>query len=484
MKITATGARTNLGFALTVVYIVVTIISPEQFGPEWANYHALMYLAGLTFLFSLPAIFSRSELRFSIQIYLMLAFIVSIALSAVANGWIGGAFASWQIFLPSAAVFFFIVANVTTIRRLKILTLACGIVSCLVVVVEALCGYYGGFRGNVFVLQQTLYMNDEVVGQVARLRGAGFLSDPNDFAQILIIALPLVFIAWKKRRGFAYSLIVFIPAVMLLWAIYLTHSRGAFIALALLALIAAKKRLGNTASVVLTAEGFGSGHGCPRFHRESRNISSGRCRSSSGLDQWFGDVQESAPLFGVGFGNFTTLMILPPHNSFVLCLAELGIVGSTIWVGLLVTTTLSLNRNIKIQEFRRVRASAEDTENMKEAISFAAGLCPSDSFSTETITTANATDVELKDELTRRSIVPEHWPVAMRLALIGFMATSWFLSRSYQTPMYLIVGLATATIGLQKHSAQSRIRNRWIFSALAVESVAIMVIYGIGQLRH
>ena len=246
------SVRTSLGFALTVVYIVVTIISPEQFGPEWANYHAFMYLAGITFLFSLPAIFARTQLGFSIQIYLMLALIVAIALSAVANGWIGGAFASWQVFLPSAAVFFFIVLNVTTIRRLKILTLA-AVVSCLVVVVEALCGYYGGFRGNVFVLQQTLYMNDEVVGQVARLRGAGFLNDPNDFAQILIIALPLVFIAWKKRRGFAYSLIVFIPAVMLLWAIYLTHSRGAFIALALLALMAAKKRLGNTASVVLTA---------------------------------------------------------------------------------------------------------------------------------------------------------------------------------------------------------------------------------------
>jgi len=470
-----------LGFALTVVYIVVTIISPEQFGPEWANYHAFMYLAGITFLFSLPAIFSRTELRSSIQIYLMLAFIVSIALSAVANGWIGGAFASWQIFLPSAAVFFFIVANVTTIRRLKILTLA-SVASCLVVVVEALCGYYGGFRGNMFVLQQSLYSNDEVMGQVARLRGAGFLSDPNDFAQILIIALPLVSIAWQKRRGFAHALIVFIPAVTLLWAIYLTHSRGAFIALALLALIAAKKRLGNTASVVLTA-GLVLVMVALDF-TGNRGIS--LVEGADRVEAWTSGLEmfKSAPLFGVGFGNFTNFNDITAHNSFVLCLAELGIVGSTIWVGLLVTTILSLNRIIKIQEPRRVRASAEDAENMKETASFAAGLCPSDSFSTEAITTTNATDVGLKAEPMHRSIIPEHWPVAMRLALIGFMATSWFLSRSYQTPMYLIVGLATATIGLQRPSAQSRIRNRWVFSALAVEAVAITVIYGIGQLRH
>jgi O-antigen ligase len=411
----------------------------------------------------------------------MLALIVAIAFSAVANGWIGGAFASWQVFLPSAAVFFFIVLNVTTIRRLKILTLA-AVGSCLIVVVEALCGYYGGFHGDMFVLQQTFYRNDGVVGQVARLRGAGFLNDPNDFAQILIIALPLVSIAWQKRRGLARALIVFIPAVMLLWALYLTHSRGAFIALALLALTAAKRRLGNTASVVLTA--------CLVLVMVALDFTGDRgislVEGADRVEAWSSGLQmfKSAPLFGVGFGNFTNFNDITAHNSFVLCLAELGIVGSTIWVGLLVTTTLSLNRILKMQEFRGVRAGAGDTENTNEAASFAAGLCLSDSFSTEAITATNATDVGLKAELTQRSVVPEHWPVAMRLALIGFMATSWFLSRSYQTPMYLIVGLATATIGLQRPSAQLRLRNRWVFPSLAVEAVAIMVIYGIGQLRH
>ena len=37
-----------MGFALTILYIAVTIISPEQFGKEWASYHALMYLAAIT----------------------------------------------------------------------------------------------------------------------------------------------------------------------------------------------------------------------------------------------------------------------------------------------------------------------------------------------------------------------------------------------------------------------------------------------------
>ena len=47
----------------------------------------------------------------------------------------------------------------------------------------------------------------------------------------------------------------------------------------------------------------------------------------------------------------------------------------------------------------------------------------------------------------------------IRLALVSFMTTAWFLSRSYTTTMYLVLGLATAAIALQpsdNESARSR----------------------------
>ena len=43
-----------MGFLLTIVYVVITIISPDQFGPEWANYHVLAYLAVIIVVTSLP----------------------------------------------------------------------------------------------------------------------------------------------------------------------------------------------------------------------------------------------------------------------------------------------------------------------------------------------------------------------------------------------------------------------------------------------
>ena len=114
-----------MGLVLTIVYIVLTILSPEQFGPDWANYHALVYLAVVTALFSLPNCFFGLCLEILHPgPYLPLAFIGAVGLSQIANHWLGGALKAWLTFLPSAAVYFFIVANVTTARRLKIVALA------------------------------------------------------------------------------------------------------------------------------------------------------------------------------------------------------------------------------------------------------------------------------------------------------------------------------------------------------------------------
>src|SRR4029077_4721697 len=160
----------SMGFLLTIVYIVVTIISPDQFGPEWANYHALAYLAAIIVVVSLPDfldMLSYRNIRSSIPTLLMLGFVIAIALSQVANGWVGGVIPSWGVFVPHAAIYFFIVANVRSIRRLQILILA-SVGACLVLAVEALCGYYGGYHGEMFILQNPVYLHDEVVSQFVR----------------------------------------------------------------------------------------------------------------------------------------------------------------------------------------------------------------------------------------------------------------------------------------------------------------------------
>jgi putative inorganic carbon (HCO3(-)) transporter len=140
-----------MGFILTLLYIFLSIISPDQFGEKMADLHVLEFLAAVTFVFSVPEVIKRRHLLFSPQTYLLLGFTIAVALSKIANGWAGGAIVAWKVFLPCVGIFFFIVANVTTPRRLKILALTI-VGSSLAVVVESLCGYYLGFRGDMFVL--------------------------------------------------------------------------------------------------------------------------------------------------------------------------------------------------------------------------------------------------------------------------------------------------------------------------------------------
>ena len=486
-----------MGFALTILYVVVTIISPEQFGKEWASYHVVTYLAGITALASLPSMATYSYWKKSVQTYLLVAFIVAIALSQVARGWLGGVIEGWRLFLPSAAVFFFIVVNVTTIRRLKIMTLA-AVASCLVVSVEALCGYYAGYHGEMFVLLTNISSpQDEVIGQLTRIRGAGFLSDPNDLAQILLIALPLAFLAWRRGRGVANFFVVIVPAVLLLWTTYLTHSRGGLIALAAIALMAARKKLGTSASTAL-ASVFILGMIALDF-TGGRGISA--ADGADRLEAWASGLEmfKSAPLFGIGFDGFTELYEITAHNSFVLCLAELGLLGSVLWMALLVTTTTGLNRIIGGQKKKqpsrffgllRLFEMSSITSTARLALDsapsgglialkyeYASSVLPAQAG-------ADAPEFATHIEAVHSPRVPRQWMVAMRLAFISFMTTAWFLSRSYTITMYLVLGLATATIALQQDDRKPPDRGHWILSTVTAEVLLIILIYGLVRLRH
>jgi putative inorganic carbon (hco3(-)) transporter len=336
-----------MGLFFTVVYIVLTIISPAQFGSAWADYHAMVYLAVLTTLFSLPNVFSRSSLLSSVQTYLVLALIVVVGVSQIANHWLGGAINAWLTFLPSAAVFFFIVANATSLRRLKIIIVAT-VAACLALVAEAFCGYYFGFLGNTFFMGQNVDADSgQVVDHILRLRAVGFLHDPNDFSQMLIIVIALLFIAWRQGRILTNTLFVLTPSAVFLWAIYLTHSRGALIGLAVLLLMAGYKRIGKVPALVLSGI-FGLG-------LMALDFTGGRAIDASAgadrLELWAEGIEsfKHSPIFGIGFGNID-LSGHTAHNSFVLPLVELGILGATIFVALLVTTTMDLNRLIALRE--------------------------------------------------------------------------------------------------------------------------------------
>src|SRR6202171_1317660 len=166
-------------------------------------------------------------------------------------------------------------------------------------------------------------------------------------------------------------------------------------------------------------------------------------------------------------------------------------------MALLVTTTTNLNRIIGMQKKRPARRfygllrlfeqryinSASALDRDPALSGGAAALKDTHAcLVLPAMVTANATEAETTIEPAHLEIVPQQWVIAMRLALVSFMMTAWCLSRCYPTTMYLVLGLATAAIALQRCTSKWRDRGHWIFSTIGVEIMMIIVIYGLVRL--
>jgi hypothetical protein len=181
----------------------------------------------------------------------------------------------------------------------------------------------------------TLYllaMRNDAGEYFYRLRGLGLINDPNDFGQVdnLSDSAAVHLLATKKMlRNIVF---VVLPVCALLFGMYLTHSRGALLALMAIMIVAARRRTGTLPALLIAGGVF--------VAAMSLNFTGGRdISASAGSDRtalWSAGMQmlKSHPLFGVGLGSFTDNCDgcgLTAHNSLVICAAELGLFGLFFW---------------------------------------------------------------------------------------------------------------------------------------------------------
>ena len=120
------------------------------------------------------------------------------------------------------------------------------------------------------------------------------------------------------------------------------------------------------------------------------------------LDAWYEGIQLllQYPLFGVGFSNLSDHNFLTAHNSLVLAMAELGIVGYTIWLAFVGYSGYMLYR-----------------------LSFA----------------LDAPQSAANPEVVRLEIAASR---ALFAGSLGFAVGAFFLSQSYKYMLFLMCGLA------------------------------------------
>ena len=444
------GLVRPMGFFLFLLYLALTFLRPAELFPQLESLHVMqiasvLALAGAVF----GMLGGRGPTLRAPQLYLVPLFILWAAFSVmVTQRWVGGFLNVIQDFRASGLVFLLVVLSVNSMQRFRMTLAVLGALGVLIVG-EGLAAYHYGWRSDIFLLSEPLDSDgqlsentdefgaaeEEPDDQTAptgptlvRMRSLGFLNDPNDLAQALVVLLPLLIALRSPENRLKNLLLVWFPAMLLVYGVLLTHSRGGLLALLAILFLAFRQRVGRLLSLVLSIAAalgllaLGATGGRALSQDES---GAGRIAAwSEGLE-----MLKSSPIWGVGFGSFTDHHENVAHNSFVHCFAELGLVGYFVWLSLIVLTWTELST-----------LAAETADPPGNSLAPCAR--------------------------------------AMRLAMVGFIVGAFFLSRGYGVLFFLVLGLGTALADIARREGRIPLPSRpllWLGRVGVLELASIVL---------
>ena len=384
-------------FPLMLLYIALLIIRPQDYpavvespGPPFQAL-ALVAAAGMW-------VVSTRKSFAAPQYLLIAAFLVVAMISKITNGWLGGALYVFAAFAPTVMTFVILANAMDTRARIEtvmaLLTI-CASVLALHGVEQAITGI--GWTG-------------EGLSQGTRIQYVGIFNDPNDLGLLFVMCLPMAFYLSGRgglmglRRMFWLAL-----AGLLVYGCYLTNSRGTMLALLALLAVYAWKKYGILAAGTLASVALAGLMALPSRMQEldvSEESALGR------VEAWYEGIQMfmSHPLFGIGAGGYSDLYNLTAHNSFVLVLAEMGFIGFTIFLAMVVYC------------FRMTLVPMRLGDEMIDDVPMEV-----------------PDDVALKQWRTDRALT-----FSLLLSLSGFFTSAFFLSRSYVAILYVLMALVVA----------------------------------------
>ena len=408
---------------LTLLSIVLSYYSPGDLNPDLAPYHIQALLVPAAAIATLVAWNMRRNSLQSPQWVLVIGLWFAVVASLLIRGWLRSSLESFLAFGLIVCIYYLVSINGFTLTRVGII---CTVVALCGVVMAALAivSYHTGFMSDRLLLEAHAPVFHY------RIRGFGILNDPNDLAEFLVVCMALLGLGWNPKSPIGCFLLVILPGALLTYALYLTESRGAFFGIAAMVFVVMAPRLGKIPSAVMVVAIFGImllaqfGGG--------REISLHESNAGGRITAWGVGVAELKhdPLFGIGYGQFTENNDLTAHNSFVLCFAELGLFGYFFWLAVVVTSVMGLGALTRLP-----RKTEED-------IRFA------------------------------------RYVTAIRAALYGFLATAWFLSRTYTETLFILFALSAALIHLKRDYPEMRFSlARWLPATIAWQIVSIVIVY-------
>ncbi len=395
-----------MAYASLIAYVLILFIRPQEWVSWMLRLNIMDWLAGFAVFATLIGI-ANNKWRFknAPQNGLVFGFFAAVLLSNLL------CFESPLNLHPTLfaltnfgrIVFFFylISINLQTVGQVRGL-IAVTIIGCLFMSIHGILQIHtgSGFGGVTPEIPSGLPLSEH---GTLRIQAFGFFADPNDLALALVVALPFVVnVIHRPGSSAPARLLCLAIAGVLGYAIYLTQSRGGWLALAITTMCYLLLNFRMKKIAVVTGILFAAGLMMLAPARVSSYSMTGQDESARGRMVAWTDgnrMLKSSPLFGVGYERFTDFSEgnKVAHNSFVHCYGELGLFGYFFWIALLF-------------------ASAKDC--------FALGK-----------------------ELTSQDPGRREFGRLARVMLasfIGYLAAAVFLSRTYTPLLFLMFGLIAA----------------------------------------
>ena len=164
---------------------------------------------------------------------------------------------------------------------------------------------------------------------------------------------------------------------------------------------------------------------------------------------------KDSPFFGVGMGGFTDYHHLTAHNSLVLVLAELGMIGYGLWFCILSLSFYMVYRIFK----HTVQLSIED--NIKQG---------------------NPKKDDLKQQKETSLQTSLRLNTTLFYSFLGYLTAIFFLSRSYHFFTFFICALSFSSYRrisfYEKHFAFENI-NAVLFKLFFISLITIIIMYSL-----
>lgn len=416
-----------MAFLLSVLYLLTYYLTPAVlFGPL-AQIHIEIVLAILILIVSIPRIM-RSFVFKTPQTLALVGLSIAVFLSVLIGvHWPGGAVNAFLGFIPNMYAFFLIVLHCNSRKKMQVLVVMLLFVCVFVIVNGARDLRYANAMaptGSTPSDQTTsarleiehpyvLSMTDDSGHLFYRVRGVGQINDPNDFGQVLVCEIPLLFLFWRRKKRIRNFAFVIVPVCVLCYGIFLTHSRGALLALLVVVVVAARRRIGTLPAGIIAAALF-AGAMALQF-TGGRAISAG---AGAGREELWGEslqILKYNPIFGIGLGELPGYIGHTAHNSIVVCATELGLFGLFFWTLFLLPTM----RNALL------------TASPKKVSEATSVKTQSDLFSLDGWKGGPPGKAEIN-----------HLGFCLLLSLAGFLAAGWFLSRALVLTFFLLGGMS------------------------------------------